>query len=329
MVKITDVAAKAGVSVQTVSRVLNNRGYISQATREKVHQAIDELNYQPNELARSLHRGKSNLIGLIVPKISHPFFCELAYYLERYAYQKGYKLLLCNSNRDKSKESKYLEMLKKNRVDGIIMGSHVLDVEHYLNLNLPIISLDRILAENIPFVSSDNVKGGKIASQLLIHKHCRKLAYIYGGIGGPPHNALLASGRFQGFKQVIEDNRIEYTTLLLDETDSGMEFNLNKIIGFLKEYPEVDGVFASSDVIAAWVIQACHHLKKAIPEEIKVIGYDDVGLASLVSPRLTTISQPIQKMSELTIELLTKQIDGEEVPLKNYLPVTIIERDTT
>lgn len=329
MAKITDVAEKAGVSVTTVSRVLNNRGYISQATREKVYQAMEELNYVPNELARSLFRRKSNLIGLIIPKISHPFFSELAYYIEHYAYQKGYKILLCNSNRDETKEGNYLEMLKKNQVDGIIMGSHVLDVDHYLNLNLPIISLDRILAKNIPFVSSDNAMGGKLASQLLFNKNCRKMAFIFGGIGGPHHEALLASGRFQGFKQVIEETGIEYTSLQLDETDSGMDFNFDKILRFLQEYPEVDGVFASSDVIAAQVIQACHQLKKTIPKEIKVIGYDDVGIASLVSPRLTTICQPIQKIGELTIELLTMQIDGEEVPLKNYLPVTIIERGTT
>lgn len=129
MVKITDVAEKAGVSVTTFSRVLNDRGYISQATRDKVYQAMKELNYQPNELARSLFRRKSNMIGLIVPNVSHPFFSELAYYLEEYAYQKGYKLLLCNSNGDVFKERKYIEMLKKNQVDGIIMGSHVLDVD--------------------------------------------------------------------------------------------------------------------------------------------------------------------------------------------------------
>lgn len=329
MATITDVAEKAGVSVQTVSRVLNNRGYISQSTREKVHQAMQELNYQPNEIARSLFRKKSNMIGLIVPKISHPFFGELVYSLEHYTYQKGYKLLLCNSNRNKSKESSYLELLRKNQVDGIIMGSHSLDVNEYINLKLPIISLDRILAENIPYVASDNFMGGKLASQLLIKKNCRKLAFVYGGIGGPHHNALLASGRFQGFKEEIKDTGIEYTTLGIDENDSNLVNNVDKIVRFLQKYPEVDGVFASSDVIAAEVIQACHQLKKAIPDEIKVIGYDDIGIASLIWPRLTTISQPIEKMGELTIDLITRQIEGEEVPLENILSVSAIERETT
>lgn len=327
MAKITDVAERAGVSVTTVSRVLNNRGYISQATREKVYQAMKELNYQPNELARSLFRGKSNIIGLIVPRVSHPFFSELTYSLEDYAYQKGYKLLLCNSNGNVSKERKYIEMLKKNQVDGIIMSSHVLDVEDYLNLNLPIISFDRILAENIPIVSSDNFGGGQLATKLLIRKECRKLAYFYGGIGVPHHNALLASARYQGFLEELKNTEIEHFAIVLESgnTDS----NVHEIVQILQEHSDIDGVFASSDTIAAEVIQACYQLKKKIPEEIKIVGYDDVGIASLISPPLTTISQPIKKMCELTIELMAKQINGEEVQLVNRLPVSLVERCTT
>ena len=327
MVRITDVAEKAGVSVTTVSRVLNNRGYISQATREKVHQTMKELNYHPNELARSLYRRKSNMIGLIVPNVSHPFFSELAYYLEDYAYKKGYKLLLCNSNDDVTKERKYIEMLKKNQVDGIVMGSQVLDVEDYLNLNLPLISFDRIIAENVPLISSDNFLGGMLASKLLISKECRKLTYIYGGIGRPQHNALLASERYQGFLEALMDTEIEHYALELESSDT--DSNVDEIVRFLQEHSDIDGVFASSDVIAAGVIQACHQLKKMIPEEIKIVGYDDVGIASLVTPRLTTICQPISEMCELIIELMAKQIDGVEVPLVTRLPVSLIERSTT
>lgn len=115
MPKIDDVAKKAGVSVTTVSRVLNNRGYISEETREKVYRVMKELDYQPNEMARALFRKKSNMIGLIIPDVSHPFFSEMTYHLEYYADNSGYKLLLCNSNRDVSKESKYIDMLKKTR----------------------------------------------------------------------------------------------------------------------------------------------------------------------------------------------------------------------
>lgn len=329
MPKIDDVAERAGVSVTTVSRVLNNRGYISQKTRDKVYQAMKELNYQPNEMARALFRRKSNMIGLIIPAVSHPFFSELAYYLEYYADQKGYKLLLCNSNRDVSKERKYIDMLMKNQVDGIIMGSSVVDVQHYQLLNLPIVSFDRPVAENIPIVASDNVMGGRLATRLLIEKGCRKPAFVYRGIGGPHHHALLASGRTQGYDQELKEAGIEPVHLQLESTDVDDGGNENELVRFFQAHPEVDGIFASSDVIAAEVIQVCHQLNKEIPAEIKIIGYDDVRIASLVSPRLSTIRQPIREMSERTIELIAKQIEGEDVPMKNTFPVTLIERGTT
>lgn len=329
MPKIEDVAKKAGVSVTTVSRVLNNRGYISQKTRNKVYQVMKELNYQPNEMARALFRRKSNMIGLIIPSVSHPFFGELTHYLEYYADQSGYKLLLCNSNRNIAKERKYIEMLKKNQVDAIIMGSSVLDVEHYLNLNLPIVSFDRTVAENIPIVTSDNFMGGKLATRLLIEKGCKNPIFVYRGIGGPHHQALLANGRPQGFDGELRAVGIDPIHLQLEANDGDDHGNENVIVRFLQDHPEIDGVFASSDVIAAEVIQACHQLKKNIPNDIKIVGYDDIRIATLISPRLTTVRQPIQEMGKCTIDLIVKQLNGEEVPKVNSFPVILIEREST
>ncbi|MGG6310634.1 LacI family DNA-binding transcriptional regulator [Paenibacillus macerans] len=329
MPRIEDVAEKAGVSVTTVSRVLNNRGYISEKTRNKVYQVMKELNYQPNEMARALFRRKSNMIGLIIPSVSHPFFSELAYYLEHYADQKGYKLLLCNSNRDTAKERKYTDMLKKNQVDAIIMGSSVLDVEHYLNLNLPIVSFDRTVAEDIPIVTSDNLQGGKLATRLLIEKGCKHPMYIYRGIGGPHHRALLANARAQGYDEELAAAGMEPIHLQLEINDDDQPGNPSEVVRFLTDRPEIDGVFASSDVIAAEVIQACRQLNKSIPKDIKIIGYDDVRIASLVSPQLTTIRQPIREMGKCTIELVIKQLEGGEVPKINSFPVTLVERETT
>src|SRR5690606_7773253 len=136
MPTIRDVAERAGVSVTTVSRVLNNRGYISEATRRKVYQAMKELDYQPNEVARSLFRKRSNIIGLIVPTVEHPFFGELTFQVETYAYSRGYKVLVCNSQLNAAKEQEYIGMLRRNQVDGIIMASHTLEVEEYRRLNL-------------------------------------------------------------------------------------------------------------------------------------------------------------------------------------------------
>lgn len=329
MSTIVDVAEKAGVSVTTVSRVLNNRGYISEKTRNKVYEVMKELNYQPNEMARALFRRKSNMIGLIIPAVSHPFFSELTYYLEHYADQQGYKLLLCNSNRDVAKERKYIDMLKKNQVDAIIMGSSVLDIEHYQNLKLPIVSFDRTVSEDIPIVTSDNLQGGRLAAQLLISKGCKHPAYVYRGIGGPHHGALLANARAQGFNEEFAKAGLEPIHLQLGVSDNDQLHSLSEVIHFLVEHPKLDSLFASSDVIAAEVIQACYELNRDIPRDIKLIGYDDVKVATLLTPQLTTIRQPIREMGEHTIELIIKQLEGEEVPQINSFPVHLIERQTT
>jgi len=330
MPKIEDVAEKAGVSVTTVSRVLNNRGYISEKTRDRVYQVMKELNYQPNEMARALFRRRSNMIGLIIPTVAHPFFSELAYYLEYYADQKGFKILLCNSNRNVSKERKYIEMLKKNQVDAIIMGSSTLDVEHYLNLNLPMVSFDRVLGENIPLVTSDNYMGGKLAARLLIDKGCKQPALLYRGVGGPHHEGMLASRRVQGFAEELQGAGLQPMYLELESSDSNDGGSEDDIAAFLERNSNVDGVLASSDIIAAEVMEACHRIQKRIPDQIKLIGYDDVKVASLVSPRLTTIKQPIREMSERTIELIAKQVEGETIDsLTHSFPVALIERGTT
>ncbi|MGG4143726.1 LacI family DNA-binding transcriptional regulator [Paenibacillus algorifonticola] len=335
MPKIDDVAKKAGVSVTTVSRILNNRGYISSTTREKVYQVMEELNYQPNELARSLFRKKSNLIGLIIPEIAHPFFSELTQHIEYYAFQNGYKLLLCNSQNDRTKEKQYIDMLKKNQVDGIIMGSMLLETDDYLQLKLPLVSFDRNIAEHVPLVTSDNKTGGGLVAKLLLDKGCRKLAFIYGGIKGYNgdllNNKSLFSGlRYEGFSAECKERNIQIVNFHLEINDyTDIDNGVEQLIRFFQENKEVDGIFATSDVIAAYVIQACLKLNKKIPDDIKIIGYDDVVLASLIMPRVTSVKQPIEEMAKQSVEILIQQINGETVKKDYVLGVSLVERGTT
>ncbi|GLX68892.1 LacI family DNA-binding transcriptional regulator [Paenibacillus glycanilyticus] len=327
MPKINDVAENAGVSITTVSRVLNNRGYISESTRNKVFLAMKELNYQPNEMARSLYRKKSNMIGLIIPTVTNPFFSELTYHLEYFANLKGYKLVLCNSMKNIQKEHDYIDMLKKNQVDGILVGSSVLDVEHYLNLNLPIVSFERTLA-NIPTVTSDYITGGKLAAQLLLDKGCLKPALIFQAGGGPHHQSLLTAGIGQGFEDVLKGTAIRPVYMELDPDININQCHGNELLRIFNEHPEIDGVL-TEDLLAAEIIRICNRLDKKIPEDIKLIGYDDVMIPSLLSPRLSSVRQPIKEMSEYIIESIIKQIKGEVVPMLHTIPVTLIERETT
>lgn len=323
MATIKDVAKVAEVTVTTVSRVLNNRGYISESTRKKVYDAMEQLNYRPNEMARSLLRKKSNLIGLIIPTVAHPFFAELTNYIEYYAYKLGYKILLCNSYQDSIKEKEYIMMLKSNQVDGIIMASHTLEIDEYLNLNLPIVAIDRMFSKSIPFITSDNYSGGVLATNLLIDKGCKKLAHISGSLD----LETPANNRYKAFLDVVTKRNIENVIL---ETQLGILENYEKIVYKLfEEHPDIDGIFVSSDMIGISVIKVAKELGKEIPKDLKIVGYDDIAFSSLISPSLTTIKQPIEQMAELVIQILIDQMEQKEVSLENVLPITLVERETT
>jgi DNA-binding LacI/PurR family transcriptional regulator len=321
---IKDVARVAGLTVTTVSRVLNNRGYISEATRQKVFKVMAQLDYQPNEIARSLYRQHSKMLGLIVPTVSHPFFGELSAAIEQHAYAAGYKVVLCNSQLDQEKEREYVDMLKRHKVDGIIMGSHTLSVDEYENLNMPIVTIDRQISPSIPSLSSDNYQGGRVAARLLVSKGCRKIAYICGSL----KLQLLANRRHVAFVREMKRSGVPYVVVQtnIDVFDTTQyETLVNQLFS---DHPETDGVFAS-DLQAARVIQACVSLGKRVPEEVRIVGYDDVKLATLLVPPLTTVRQPIDEMAQGLVELILLQIAGKPVAMKTVLPVTLVERQST
>lgn len=325
MANIKDVAEKSGVTVTTVSRVLNNRGYISEKTREKVQSVMEELNYQPNELARSLLKRKSNFIGLIIPNVSHPFFAELTNYIEYYASKSGYKILLCNAYQNSKKEKDYIHMLKRNQVDGIIMGSHILETSEYQNLKFPIVAIDRFLSEDIPYIASDNYNGGAIATKLLIDKGCKKIAHI----SGPLKLNTPANKRYEAFMDIVKENNIPHV-VVETKLNSFDKIEYKQLIHTLfEEHEDIDGIFASSDLIAACIVEVSSVLGRKIPEDLKIVGYDDIDLASLIIPALTTIKQPIKKIGELAIKIILSLINGKEVSKENILPVELIERKTT
>lgn len=325
MPTIKDVAERAGVSVTTVSRVLNNRGYISEATRKKVYKAMEELDYQPNEVARSLFRKRSNIIGLIVPTVAHPFFAELTAYVETYAYSRGYKVLVCNSQLDASKEQEYISMLRRNQVDGIIMASHTLEVEEYKKLSLPVVTFDRFISNRIPYVTSDNYQGGKLAVELLLARGCKKIAHMCGSL----HLDMLANQRHRAFVDVAEQRNVPYFTVETDINVFEMDKYEQLLADLMRQHPDIDGLFLNSDIMAIAAVKVCRKLGKRIPEDVKIVGYDDVAIASLVSPQITTIRQPLAEMSKLSVKLIENMVEGKQVKVENCLPVELVERETT
>lgn len=325
MTTLKDVAKLAGVTVTTVSRVLNNRGYIGEETRSKVMSAMKSLDYQPNELARSLIFQRSRIIGVIVPSVVHPFFGQLVNAIEFEAAKRGYKILLANSRHDADKESAYFDMLKRNKVDGIILASRTLDTKQFLSSNLPLLSFDRELSPDIPMVTADNAEGGRLVARHLIERGCKNLLYI----GGSGSVRQFSNYRGNGFIEACEQARMPCSVFETEEAVFNSLHYEDSIEKVLDSNPKVDGIFASSDVIAAQVIQRLTARGKRVPQDVRVAGFDDVQLASLLTPALTTVRQPVEAMAVQMLELLERKMKGAPAPAKTIMPVELVIREST
>lgn len=312
--KLTDVAALAGVSPTTVSRVINKKGYLSQKTIDKVKAAMKELGYKPNNLARSLQGKSAKLIGLIFPNISNIFYAELIEHLEVELFKQGYKVIICNSQNDPEKEREYLEMLEANQVDGIISSSHNLGIDDYERVEAPIVAFDRNLAPNIPIISSDNFEGGKLAAATL-HKHgCQKIIMITGNDNSDSPTGL----RQLGFSYQLKEAPVIKVPNNLSNLRREME-----IKSTLSQF-QPDGVFVSDDLTAILTMKIAGQLGLRIPQDLKIIGYDGTTFIADFYPQLATIRQPLQDMAQLTIDVLLKKIAGEKTSKDYILPISLI-----
>lgn len=325
MATLKDVARETGLTVTTVSRVLNNRGYISEETRQKVYDAMKKLNYRPNEVARSLTKKSTNTIGVIVPHIRHPYFSELISNLENEASKRGYKIILCNSQEKVNKEREYLEMCSRNRVAGIVLCSASVAVEEFDGSNIPLITIERYIENGTAEIECDNRQGGKLAAEHLIECGCRNLLHISGVF----ETAMPADERANGFIEVCEKAGVVHTEI----ATNSYQYNNLEYHDLLEEAiltnRDIDGIFASSDLIAAQVLQVCAKLGIRVPEDIKLVGFDDVNISSVTTPRITTIHQPIKEIAELTMDLLVSAEEGKTVAKRSLLPVCLVKREST
>ncbi|GAF11379.1 sucrose operon repressor ScrR, LacI family [Bacillus sp. JCM 19045] len=302
--KISDVAKAAGVSPTTVSRVLNDRGYISEETRTNVYQAMEKLNYLPNDLARSLFSKRSNLIGLIVPTTSNPFYGELTARIEHHCAEAGLKILLCNSLYNVEKEEKYWEMLRRNQVDGVIVCTYNRGLIDYDTHHLPTVAFDHYLSSNIPVVSSDNFKGGELATRHLIAEGCKTIVHI----NGPGNLETPANLRRNAYETVMAEAGLPAFTCEI-EPILKQESTAVAVAALFDEKPGIDGVFASDDSIAMTVIREARKRNKTVPTDVKVVGYDGTEFMKLLAPELTTIEQPIDAMAQTAVATLIAQIE--------------------
>ena len=318
-VKLQDVAERAGVSVTTVSRVLNNRGYLSEKTINKVHQAMEELNYRPNAVARQLFKQRTNLVGLVFPTVNNPFFGQLEAELETRLYELGYRVVMGNSQNDPQKEERYLQLLFNGQIDGLIVGAHNEGITAYHNANLPIVSIERIVSKQIPVVAADNYHGGRLATQRLLDDGCQHIIHT----NYPASSSTPNQERRRGYEELMEENGRQKLTyeISFDSPDQEKAAVFKRIFA---EHPECDGIFADNDTNARLAINAAVQAGKRVPEDVKVVGYDGASSTRLLFPDLTTIQQPIAEMAQTAVDLLQKRLAGQEVASVT-LPVKLVD----
>ncbi|MBO8163515.1 MAG: LacI family DNA-binding transcriptional regulator [Brevibacillus sp.] len=326
---IYDVAEKAGVSISTVSRVINNTGRISEKTKKKVLQVMESLRYQPSVVASALTGKRTRTIGLIIPDVANPFFAEIARRIEDRGRELGFNLLMCNTDNNQHTEEMALSLLKQKSVDGIIIGT---TTKNYTLLNellqeqFPV----ALIAQDIPelvidVVTVDDFLGGYQATSHLVSLGHTKIAFLMGNSGRTSDKY-----RLQAYRQVLEENRLPFDERLVVETDYSMEAGKRAALEILASPQRPTAIFAGFDLIAIGVYQAAKELGLRIPDDLSVVGFDNTILATIVDPPLTTIAQPIDEMGRQVMDLLVREIEGSKSTKQRViLPPELIIRNST
>ncbi|MCX8025096.1 MAG: LacI family transcriptional regulator [Thermanaerothrix sp.] len=329
MPTIREVAARAGVSPTTVSHVINNTRYVSPETRERVLQAMEELGYRPNVLARSLRRGETHTLGLILPDSANPFFAEVARAIEDAAFREGYNVILGNSENELQKERLYVEVLTTKQVDGLIFvaaGDRSQSLEGLVRQGLPVVVVDRQLSHlDVDTVLADNLQGGLLATRHLIRLGHRRI----GCITGPSHLTPSAQ-RVIGYRQALTEAGLAIEEDLIVRGDFSPRSGYLAARRLFSHPQPPTAIFACNDMMAIGALRALAELRLAVPDVVAVIGFDDIELASYASPPLTTIRQDKVALGQAAVRLLLERIADRELPARRVvIPTTLIERETT
>jgi len=324
MANIREIAKLSGVSPSTVSRVINGTARVDEAKKKRVLEAIEKTGYEPNELARALFKQSSSIIGLIVPDIVNPFFGEFAGAIEETAHENGYTILLCNSNNDADKERKSVDLLRRMKADGIILITNSDETGDIIKgCDMPVVVVDRHVKNGgeLAQVEADHYEGGRLAAQCLIDKGCRHIVCMRGP-------QAFASGRlrYRGYEDICREKGIEPRFV---DTKFDYESGEESARELMERFPEVDGIVAANDIVALSTYRVIREWGKKVPEDIGLVGFDDVRISKLVTPAITTIHQPMTEMGRCAIEIICSSIRGEPYRKDNVFGVDLIERDTT
>ncbi len=324
MASIRDVAIKAGVGIGTVSRALNGSGYISEETKQKIMQAVEELNYKPNELAQNLFHNKSGFVGVMVPNLSHPFMSSLVKNIENNLYIHGYKCMLCEVGENQNRLEEFVEMLQRNVMDGIICCVDIPTSVNLTEIHRPIVMIDRYVGKGIPCVHSDHKRGGELAAQALLSAGCKSVIHFV-----PSGTECgYSKDRYRRFAEVCKQHKCKVTAI--DAGSKTPNFQTNPMIWkkYISYFAGVDGLFAT-DVTAAACMKMAQNKGIKIPKKLKVVGYDGLDFTRFLTPELTTVCQNVPEIAKRSVDTVIRMIDGKKIEeMEQIVDVTFRKGET-
>jgi DNA-binding LacI/PurR family transcriptional regulator len=329
IIRIKDVAKRAGVSSATVSRVLANKDVVKLATREKVLKAVAELGYKPSRVARSLRVKSSQIIGLIISDIQNPFFTSLVRAVEDLAHKNNYALFLCNSDESLEKETLYVDLMLAERVAGVIIAptdEQTNPCKRLLDANVPLVSIDRrILDCNVDTVLVDNVLGAyKLTEHLIVNGHTR-----IGAILGAPH-ITTGRERLEGYKQALNANDLLFDWTLVRMGMPRIEVGKRFTRELLNMPIPPTAIFTGNNLLTIGALGEINECRMRIPHDIALAGFDDPDWARLVNPRLTAVAQPTYELGRQAANLILKRISNPDRPPELIiLEPTIMYRESS
>lgn len=325
---IMDIANRAGVSKATVSMVVNKKdGSISKATREKILSIIEEIGYIPNSIARSLSTNKSGTIGITIPDIMNPFFSQIARAIEDAASELQYNVILCNTDNSEDKENMYIKLLISKQVDGVILisgGKSTNSISHLKSNSIPFVLVDRYIDgyKDESGVYCENKEGVMEGVEYLYSKGKRKIVFVSG-----PTKHHVFKKRLEGYKIFMKSKEI-YDENLIFQGDITLQGGMEATKKILKSISNVDAIFYSNDLMALGGIKVLTRMGYSIPNDISIMGFDNIQITEFVEPELTTIAQPIYEMGQSACELLVRNINGEDGEKIIFFTPKLIVRGT-
>ena len=328
-ISIKEIANLCNVSVATVSRVINDNGRFSEKTRKKVMDVIEQYDYKINMVAKSLRTNKSRAIGVLVPNINNEFFSSVVLEIENYFFPKGYSVFICNTNGDEKREREYLRDLDVKGVDGLIYisGLKSIPADDYLKRKIPMACIDRKLNVNsdVVLVESDNRIGGFLATQELIKKGCKNILILKSY-----KDVSTSQERFYGYRDALQENNLPVQEHLIKNIDITVEGAKQAVHHLIAQGIKFEGIFACNDWAALGSLIALNENQISVPQQVKIVGFDNITISKYSYPAITTINQDKKRLGQEASEALLELINGNFIRMQHIiLPVSLVVRETT